>query len=389
MSRGLFATLRARVIVMVGACLAILASVLIMILAPGMSGDQLMLVVTVCTLLMGAVVMATAWMFRPLRDIAAMTQSLHRDLSVRLDGARGGELGDVMLGLNGFLDGLQPVIQRVKETAGELSRVSAQSIQGSEQNLAVMDQQRLDIDQVATAVHQMNISAQDIARSTASAAQTSGAILQTIEDGTELIERTTTLVASQVDELARANQQVDQLSAKSGRIGSVLDIIRDIAEQTNLLALNAAIEAARAGEHGRGFAVVADEVRNLARRTQHSVEETRSIIEALQKDTAGVVQSMAANQQRGRETAQLFDTLIESLYGVGEGVVQMSTMNSQIDSAAQQQRAVSEQINAAVTRVRALAAELDIHARTSVAELATLRACATEQGALLERFKMP
>ncbi len=385
----MFTTLRAQIICLAGVCLALLTGVLVTLASLGMGEHLPLLGILAFVVLMTAVAVATARIVSPLRTLAAMLgQMAHgrADLSTRLDDARAGELGRVMRDMNAFLDQWQPVIQQVQRAVGQATAVTTRSIQAGEQNLAAMDRQRLDIVQVATAVQQMTVAAQDIARSTASAAQTAGGILQTIEDGTGLIERTTTLVASQVDELARADQQVEQLSAKSGRIGSVLDIIRDIAEQTNLLALNAAIEAARAGDHGRGFAVVADEVRNLARRTQHSVEETRSIIEALQQDTAGVVQSMAANQQRGRETAQLFDTLIESLYGVGEGVIQMSAMNSQIDGAAQQQHVACEQINAGVTRVRTLAADLDHHARTALTDLATLHTCATDPHALLARL---
>ncbi|WP_422631211.1 methyl-accepting chemotaxis protein [Pseudomonas silesiensis] len=149
-------------------------------------------------------------------------------------------------GADGFWTGgdLARVPEHRTTTAGN---VEARSAQGSTANLQTMGHQRQDIDQVATAMYQMNLSAQEIARNTASASEATGAILQAIDDGTGLIERTTQIVARQGEDLANANRQVNQLSVKSEKIGSALDIIRDIAEQTNLLALNAEIEAARAG----------------------------------------------------------------------------------------------------------------------------------------------
>ncbi|MCE6976964.1 methyl-accepting chemotaxis protein [Pseudomonas frederiksbergensis] len=327
---------------------------------------------------------------RPLRSMSQMADDLARgegDLVKRLDYARADELGGVARGLNAFLDVLQPIVARLKGSMTELRAAAARSAQGSTDNLQTMEHQRQDIDQVATAMYQMNLSAQEIARNTASASEATGTILQTIDDGTGLIERTTQIVARQGEDLANAHRQVNQLSVKSEKIGSVLDIIRDIAEQTNLLALNAAIEAARAGEHGRGFAVVADEVRNLSSRIQDSIQETRLIIEDLQQDTVVVVHSMTLNQNLGQELAALFGALVESLYGVGEGIGRVAQMNVQIAGAAEEQSAVSEQINSSVNRIRQLSEDLTVSARESAQEIADFSGQATEQGRLLERFK--
>ncbi|WP_372877431.1 methyl-accepting chemotaxis protein [Pseudomonas sp.] len=250
-----------------------------------------------------------------------------------------------------------------------------------------MERQRGGIDQVATAIHQMSLSAHEIARDTVSASLATDTILRTIEDGTELIERTTAIVARQGEDLAATNQQVGTLSLKSDRIGVVLSLIRDIAEQTNLLALNAAIEAARAGEQGRGFAVVADEVRSLAQRTQDSIQEIRSIIEALQGDTQSVVQSMAVNQHQVSETGRLFAELVESLYGVGSGVIEIARMNGQIASAAEEQSAVAEEINTAVERIRLVSDELTEHARASADDTRAVGELVMVQGQLLARFR--
>ncbi|WP_442963333.1 methyl-accepting chemotaxis protein [Pseudomonas sp.] len=268
-----------------------------------------------------------------------------------------------------------------------LSAAAVRSAAGARANLNAMERQRGDTDQVATAMQQMSLSAHEIARDTVSASLATDSILRTIEDGTELIERTTAIVARQGEELAATNQQVDSLSLKSERIGVVLSLIRDIAEQTNLLALNAAIEAARAGEQGRGFAVVADEVRSLALRTQDSIQEIRSIIEALQGDTQSVVQSMAVNQHQVSETGRLFAELVESLYGVGSGVIEIARMNGQIASAAEEQSAVAEEINTAVERIRLVSDELTEHARAAADDTRAVGERVMVQGQLLARFR--
>nr|WP_256674198.1 methyl-accepting chemotaxis protein [Pseudomonas tumuqii] len=282
---------------------------------------------------------------------------------------------------------MQPIIASVKASMETLSAAAVRSAAGARANLNAMERQRGDTDQVATAMQQMSLSAHEIARDTVSASLATDSILRTIEDGTELIERTTAIVARQGEELAATNQQVGSLSLKSERIGVVLSLIRDIAEQTNLLALNAAIEAARAGEQGRGFAVVADEVRSLAQRTQDSIQEIRSIIEALQGDTQSVVQSMAINQHQVSETGRLFAELVESLYGVGSGVIEIARMNGQIASAAEEQSAVAEEINTAVERIRLVSDELTEHARAAADDTRAVGERVMVQGQLLARFR--
>ncbi|WP_442965427.1 methyl-accepting chemotaxis protein, partial [Pseudomonas sp. PI1] len=139
--------------------------------------------------------------------------------------------------------------------------------------------------------------------------------------------------------------QVEGLAASSEQIGSVLEVIRAIAEQTNLLALNAAIEAARAGEAGRGFAVVADEVRNLAKRTQDSVEEIRQVIEGLQNGTREVVTAMHSSHQQAQGSVSQVEQAVAALQRIGEAVGVINDMNLQIASAAEEQSAVAEEIN--------------------------------------------
>jgi methyl-accepting chemotaxis protein len=289
--------------------------------------------------------------------------------------------------MNRFFDVLQPTIAGIKTSMQALSAAAVHSVAGGQANLAATERQRSDIDHVATAMQQMRLSAHEVARNTASAAAATDGILRTIEDGTDLIDRTTTIVARQGVDLVASNDQVKALSLKSERIGVVLSLIRGIAEQTNLLALNAAIEAARAGDQGRGFAVVADEVRGLAQRTQDSIQEIHGIIEALQGDMQAVVRSMASNQQLVSEADQLFTELVESLYGVGSAVMEIAQMNGQIAGAAEEQSAVAEEISTSVDRIRAVSDELTRSAAVSAQQAQAIDEQAAAQVRLLSRFR--
>ncbi|OEC37252.1 methyl-accepting chemotaxis protein [Pseudomonas cuatrocienegasensis] len=351
------------------------------------------LVLGVVASLLGLALMAFASraIVNPLRGMAAMVDELgagEGDLSRRINYVRQDELGALSRGINHFLDVLQPIIASIKAAMQVLNTAAVDSVQGVHANLAATEQQRGDIDHVATAMQQMRLSAHEVARNTASASSATDGILRTIEDGTDLIDRTTAIVALQGVELAATNEQVKALSLKSERIGVVLSLIRGIAEQTNLLALNAAIEAARAGDQGRGFAVVADEVRGLAQRTQNSIQEIHSIIEALQGDMHAVVRSMAINQQQVSETGQLFAELVESLYSVGSAVVTIAEMNGQIASAAEEQSAVAEHINTAVERIRSVSDELTRSARVSAQQTRAIDEQVATQVRLLSRFRV-
>lgn len=252
----------------------------------------------------------------------------------------------------------EPTLEGLEATVVNVGQQAKLTLSQSREGRALMDLQLDELKRLACAAGGLNLSAEEVARSTASAAATAENVLSTIDDGTELIERTATLIGEQTKSLALAGHQVEALSKRSERIGSVLDIIRGIAEQTNLLALNAAIEAARAGEQGRGFAVVADEVRSLARRTQESILETQSIISSLQDDTSTVSRSMELNQRLGGELANLFEGLVASLYRVGEGIVSLADSNGQIASATEAQRSVAQDVGSGVATIRDLGSQL-------------------------------
>ncbi|WP_425500231.1 methyl-accepting chemotaxis protein [Pseudomonas akapageensis] len=251
-----------------------------------------------------------------------------------------------------------------------------------------MQQQYSQVDQVATASNEMSATAQDVARSAAQAAHAARDADVATREGLKVIGQTTDSIDNLAADMSSAMIQVEGLATSSEKIGSVLEAIRAIAEQTNLLALNAAIEAARAGEAGRGFAVVADEVRNLARRTQESVEETRLVIEHLQNGTQEVVSSISKNHLQAQNSVEHVNQAATALKRIGEAVTVISDMNLQIASAAEQQSAVAEEINSNVAAIRDVTESLSGQANESARVSQSLNSLANQQQSLMDQFRV-
>ncbi|WP_434773528.1 methyl-accepting chemotaxis protein [Pseudomonas entomophila] len=185
-----------------------------------------------------------------------------------------------------------------------------------------------------------------------------------------------------------AMEEVGGLANSSQQIGLVLEVIRSIAEQTNLLALNAAIEAARAGEAGRGFAVVADEVRSLAKRTQDSVEEIRQVIEGLQSGTRDVVDTMSSSHHQAQNSVQQVELAVAALKRISVAVGMITEMNLQIASAAEEQSSVAEEINCNVAAIRTVTESITQQADESAQVSQTLNRLANHQQELMDQFKV-
>ncbi|PWB34349.1 chemotaxis protein [Pseudomonas sp. SDI] len=328
---------------------------------------------------------------RPILDVAAMLKNIasgEGDLTRRLDYARQDELGELAGWFNRFLDKLQPVIADVKASVRDARSTADQSAAIASQTSAGMQQQYREVDQVATASHEMSATAQDVARNAAQAAEAArGADLATRE-GIELIHSTSRAIDQLAREMTAGMEEVQQLASRSEQIGSVLEVIRAIAEQTNLLALNAAIEAARAGEAGRGFAVVADEVRNLAKRTQDSVEEIRQVIEGLQRGTREVVGSMHSSHRQAQGSVAQAEQAVPALQRIGEAVAVITDMNLQIASAAEEQSAVAEEVNRNVASIRDVTESLSGQAEESAQISQALNRLANHQQGLMAQFRV-
>ncbi|WDG77151.1 methyl-accepting chemotaxis protein [Pseudomonas chlororaphis] len=328
---------------------------------------------------------------RPILGVAHMLEDIasgEGDLTRRLAYDKKDELGQLAGWFNRFLDKLQPIIAEVKRSVQDARGTADQSSAIATQTSAGMEQQYRQVDQVATASHEMSATAQDVARSAAQAAQAARDADQATRQGLSVIDRTTTSIDHLAADMSTAMTQVEGLAANSEKIGSVLEVIRAIAEQTNLLALNAAIEAARAGEAGRGFAVVADEVRNLARRTQESVEETRQVIEELQSGTQEVVGAMGNSHRQAQGSVEQVGQAVTALRQIGDAVTVISDMNLQIASAAEEQSAVAEEINNNVATIRDVTESLSEQANESARVSQSLNSLANQQQSLMDQFRV-
>ena len=279
------------------------------------------------------------------------------DLRKRLHSNAQDEVGDLVSEFNRFVEKLQGIIREITESVERLSSASEQMSAVSAQSRQGVVKQQSDIDQVATAMNEMSATVHEVARNAGDAAGAAKAADAEAGNGKQVVSQAVSTIdklASDVDEAANV---IHQLAADSENIGTVLDVIKSIAEQTNLLALNAAIEAARAGEQGRGFAVVADEVRTLAQRTQQSTQEIQEIIEKLQAGAERAEKVMKASCEQAQVSVDESSRAGTSLVSITEMVASINDMNTQIASAAEQQTAVAEEISRSIVHINDVAVQ--------------------------------
>ena len=328
------------------------------------------------------------FLFKPMKELMAnLEAAAEGDLTIDVKASGLKELQVLSGALLKLVEAMRNQVSEIHANAGDLSTAAEElSIVTGETSQGVQRQQS-ETDQVATAINEMSATVQEVARHAEAAADAArGADLETA-NGKDVVSRSIEQINMLATDIERATNVIHKLETDSENIGSVMDVIRGIAEQTNLLALNAAIEAARAGEQGRGFAVVADEVRVLASRTQESTQEIQEAIERLQSGAMDAVSAMNESKERANSTVEQAAKAGESLETITEAVANISNMNTQIASAAEEQSAVSEEINKSVSSISQIAEKTAEGANQTARSSETLAQLAVKLQNVVSRFR--
>jgi methyl-accepting chemotaxis protein len=283
--------------------------------------------------------------------------------------------------LKEMLKAISAASQNIGCTSVQLTALTEEAKKGTQQQL-------LESDQVASAVNEMTTSAVEVANSTQQTAQATDEARQKADSGYDIVSTTLKNIQKLHMSVSQTEQRLESVHQETKNIGSIIDVIENVAEQTNLLALNAAIEAARAGEQGRGFAVVADEVRSLAQRTRQSTGEIHQLIARLQEGTNEVVSEMQSGRKIADTSLELTQDVQLTLESITHSIATINDMTIQIASAAEQQSKVAEEINQSTTSVRTIAEQSANAVTDTVSSSQNMRTTADELQVLVSRFKL-
>ena len=347
--------------------------------------------VAVLALLIG---MLAAWLItrqitQPLADTLAVVRNIAAgDLTDQRRIERQDEMGALQQGVMGMAATLRELISGIRDSVTQMASAAEQLSAITEQTSVGMNGQKIETDQVATAMHEMSATVQEVARNAEDASQAASDADREARAGDAVVSEAVTQIERLSEDMLRSTEAMAKLESESNRIGSVMDVIKAVADQTNLLALNAAIEAARAGEAGRGFAVVADEVRGLAQRTQKSTEEIEQLVAGLQQGTQQVAAAMQNSHNLTESSVELTRKAGLALTDITAKVSNIQAMNQQIAAAAEEQGAVAEEISRSVINVRDISEQTATASDETAASSVELARLGGELQAMVSRFRV-
>jgi methyl-accepting chemotaxis protein len=346
---------------------------------------------TALAMLLGifAALIITRQITRPLQDTLAVVDRIAAgDLTQHMIVTRRDELGVLQQGIQRMGSTLRDLIGGIRDGVTQIASAAEELSAVTEQTSAGVNSQKIETDQVATAMHEMSVTVHEVARNAEQARAAASEADAQARIGDQVVAQAIVQIERLASEVGRSVDAMNELEQESGRIGKIMDVIRAVAEQTNLLALNAAIEAARAGDAGRGFAVVADEVRGLAQRTQHSTEEIESLVAGLQSGTRQVSSIMQSSRELTDSSVELACKAGTSLGNITQAVSGIQAMNQQIAAAAVQQSSVAEEISRSVLSVRDVSEQTASASEETAASSIELARLGNQLQQLVSHFKV-